>query len=171
MIGAADIANRPRLAGPPASAAPGPVRHLVCRAAGRLCAVPLAELREVMRMQPVRTVTPAPDWVLGVSALRGEAVPVIDTGRLLGDRASRAERLLALRVSDRTVALAVDSIEGIRTIPPEIASVLPPLLAEAAEGAIAAVGQLDAELLFLLRTASIIPEDLQRQLAIEECPT
>ena len=46
---------------------------------------------------------------------------------------------------------------GIRTIAD--ASELPPLLREASE-AIAAIGTLDSALLFFLRTARIVPEDL-----------
>lgn len=133
---------------------------LLCRAGTNLCAIPLAHVIEVMRPLPIETVAGAPRYVLGVCIIRGAAVPVIDTGLLIGAQATRSERLVTIRTGERTTALAAESVRGIAEIRPETLSELPPLLREAAHDTIAAIGTLDAELLFLLRTARIVPAEL-----------
>jgi purine-binding chemotaxis protein CheW len=133
---------------------------LVCRAGSHLCALPLQQVVEVMRMLPIEQLSGAPPSVRGLCIIRGAPVPVIDTGSLIGDDATRQERLVAVRVGERKVALAVDAVVGIRAIDAGSTDRLPPLLRDAASETVAAIGTLDAELLFFLRTARIVPEDL-----------
>lgn len=133
---------------------------LLCRAGRNLCAIPLAHVIEIMRPLPIEAVAGAPRYVLGLCIIRGAAVPVIDTGLLIGAQATRSERLVTIRTGDRTTALAAESVLGIAAIRPETFNELPPLLREAAHETIAALGTLDAELLFLLRTARIVPAEL-----------
>ncbi|MEI9986942.1 MAG: chemotaxis protein CheW [Aliidongia sp.] len=59
---------------------------LVCRAGGRLCALPLDGVREAMRPLPIDTMAHAPAFVLGLSIIRGTPVPVVDAGLLAGER-------------------------------------------------------------------------------------
>lgn len=134
-------------------------RHrLLCRTGVHLCAVPLEHVIEVMRALPIRPVSGAPRYVSGLCIIRGAAVPVVDVGLLIGDRPTRTERLITVRTGSRTVALAAEAVPGIWAIEAEKLGQLPPLLRDAASETIAAVGTLDAELLFFLRTASIVPE-------------
>jgi len=130
---------------------------LLCRAGSNFCALPLDRVAEIMRALPIEAVAGAPRYVCGLSVIRGAPAPVVDIGVLLGDQPTRAERLVAIKIGNRTVALAVDAVLGIRTIADT--SELPPLLREAS-AAIAAIGTLDSALLFFLRTARIVPEDL-----------
>jgi light-regulated signal transduction histidine kinase (bacteriophytochrome) len=46
--------------------------------------------------------------VCGLSIIRGTPAPVVDIGLLLGEQPTRADRLVAIRVGKRIVALAVD---------------------------------------------------------------
>jgi purine-binding chemotaxis protein CheW len=135
----------------------GRIPFVLCRAGANFCALPLDRVAEIMRALPIEAVAGAPRYVCGLSIIRGTPAPVVDIGLLLGDQPTRAERLVAIRVGNRTVALAVDAVIGIRTIAD--AGELPPLLREASE-AIAAIGTLDSALLFFLRTARIVPEDV-----------
>jgi purine-binding chemotaxis protein CheW len=135
----------------------GRTPFLLCRAGSNFCALPLDRVAEIMRALPIEPVAGAPRYVCGLSIIRRTPAPIVDIGLLLGGQPTRAGRLIAIRVGSRTVALAVDAVIGIRTI--VTAGELPPLLREASE-AIAAIGTLDAALLFFLRTARIVPEDL-----------
>jgi purine-binding chemotaxis protein CheW len=140
---------------------------LVCRAGRRLCAAPIEHVIEIMRVLPIEVVSGAPRYVRGLCLIRGAPVPVVDAGLLLGDQATRCERLVAIRAGSRTIALAVEAVLGIRAIGPETCNLLPPLLGDAAAETIAAIGIVDAELLFFLRTAKIVPEELLDRLAVE----
>lgn len=146
--------------GPTGTAIPfGEDRALICRARQRLCALRLGDVVETLRPLALQGLAGMPAFVTGLSVLRGVAVPVVDVGALLGaaDRGVPT-RLVAIRAGGRSIALAFESVLGIRALPPTATGALPPLMGEASREAIAAVGTLDAELLVVLRAARAIPE-------------
>ena len=104
------------------SADEGHVRQyrLVCRAGAQLCAVPLEHVIEVMRVLPIKPVSGGPRYVCGLCIIRGAPVPVVDTGLLVGDRATAFERLITVRTGSRTIALAVEAVLGIWAIGAEM---------------------------------------------------
>ena len=61
---------------------------LLVRAAGRLCAVPIAHVVEVMRALPVEPIPGAPSFVPGLAIIRGAPMPVVDLGLLTGGRSA-----------------------------------------------------------------------------------
>jgi purine-binding chemotaxis protein CheW len=123
-----------------------------------LCALPLRDVIETLRPLPIEPLAGAPSYVCGLSILRGAPVPVVDVGLLLGVEQVRATRLVALRVGTRTAALAVGAVLGVRTLAGD--SALPPLLKQAAHGAIQTLGSLDRELLLVLEGARLVPEEV-----------
>jgi purine-binding chemotaxis protein CheW len=133
---------------------------LLCRAGPHLCALPTDRVIEIMRVLPLDPFPAAPRYVRGLSIIRGVPVPVVDVGLIVGDQPIRATRLVAIRAGTRTIALAMESVLGIDAIGTDAAGQMPPLLREAASEAVAAIGILDAELLFFLRTARMVPEDV-----------
>jgi purine-binding chemotaxis protein CheW len=133
---------------------------LVFRAGAHLCALPLAQVIEIMRPLPIEAVAGAPPYVRGLCVMRGTAVPVVDAGLLIGEARVEAERLVAIRTGDRVIALATETVLGIRMIGAATLAALPPLLGEAARETITAIGMLDAELLLFLRSTRIVPEDV-----------
>ena len=141
---------------------------LLCRSGAHLFALPLATVIETMRPLPIKVVAGAPTCVRGMAIVRGAPVPVVDFGRLLRDEATQFERLVTVATGTRTIALGVEAVLGIRSIGPEQLGELPPLLSAAASETIAAIGTLDAELLFCLRDARIVPEDLFDRLDAQE---
>lgn len=143
----------------------GPTSWLVCRAGVHLFALPLECVIECMRVLPIEAVAGAPRYVRGLCMIRGAPLPVVDPGLILGDRPSNPGRLATMRVGGRAVVVAAEEVLGIRTIAAGTLSELPPLLQDAFGDAVAAIGALDAELLFVLRAARIVPESVLDQLA------
>ena len=132
---------------------------LLCRAGAHLCAIPIADVIETMRLLPIEAVSGAPPYVRGLAIIRGAPVPVIDTGLLVGEQATRCTRLVTIRTGTRTVALAAEAVEGVSAIAPDKLGQLPPLLRAGASETIEAIGMLDAELILFLRTARIVPDE------------
>ena len=132
---------------------------LVCRVRGSFCALPLADVVETARLLPVEPLAAAPDFVRGLSIIRGAAVPVIDASVLITGQPSEARRLVVIAAGGRKIALAVDEIVGVRTIPPDRFGDLPPLLRNARRSVVETIGTLDAELFMLLNTARILPDE------------
>jgi purine-binding chemotaxis protein CheW len=117
------------------------------------CALPLDAVIETMRLLPVEPIASAPRAVLGVAIIRGAPVPVVDLGWVIAGRPSAAGRLVTIRVADRTVALAVDGVDGVHRL--DMAEAPPPLLAGAE--AIADLAAADGALMVVLQTTKILP--------------
>ncbi|MEM9175469.1 MAG: chemotaxis protein CheW [Myxococcota bacterium] len=87
---------------------------------GAAYAVPVERVREIVRMRELTTIPRAPAWLLGVVALRGEVVEVVDLRRRLGLGAStpdRSNRIIVLHGdADRVTGLLVDSVSEVYRI-------------------------------------------------------
>ncbi len=83
-------------------------------------AVPVERVREIVRMRDLTCIPRAPAWLLGVVALRGEVVEVVDLRRRLGLGASspdRSNRIIVLHGdADRVTGLLVDSVSEVYRI-------------------------------------------------------
>ena len=132
---------------------------LICRVQARLCALPLTHVVETMRALQVEAVAGAPHFVRGLAVIRGVPVPVVDAARLLGAQDAPADRFVTITAGERRVALAVDSVLGVRAVPAGSLHQLPPLLHEAGADVVAAIGLLDAELLLVLHSTCLLPDD------------
>jgi len=133
---------------------------LICRSAGHLCALPLERVREIMRPLPLERTAGhkpgGPGFVLGAAVVRGAVVPVVSLSGLLGvDNAPPAGRYISLRLGERHAALAVESVEGIREL--QAPGAIAPLLGAVEHEAVKAVAAHDAELLFVLEAAKLVP--------------
>jgi len=133
-------------------------RFLLCRLSTRVIGLPLEHVVETMRPLPIEVLPGAPHYVSGLSVIRGSPVPVVNASRLLGEAQTRPGRFVTLRAGDRIVALAVDAVVGVNAIPTGSLRDLPPLLRDAGAETIGAIGRLDAQLLFILHTARLVPE-------------
>jgi chemotaxis signal transduction protein len=114
-----------------------------------------------MRPPSIRVVSESPPLLRGIAVIRGQATPVIDAGLLLGDEPTVANYLVTIRVGSRNVALAVESVIGVRELS-EGAADLPPLLRSAAGKVISAVQTLDSELLVRLQAIRLLPDAVLR---------
>jgi purine-binding chemotaxis protein CheW len=107
-----------------------------------------------------------PPFVLGLAIIRGFATPVVDAGRLIGPStlpsapiASRSPaRFVSLKLSERTVALAVDAVLDVRSLPAEMLSSIPALLLGGDAELVSVIGALDAKLLLVLEAARLVPD-------------
>jgi purine-binding chemotaxis protein CheW len=80
-------------------------------------AVPVERVREIVRMRELTRVPRSPGWLLGVVALRGEIVEVVDLRLRLGLGASqptRSSRIIVLHgETDRVAGVLVDSVREV----------------------------------------------------------
>lgn len=84
---------------------------------GHAYAVDVGQVREIVRMKRLTRVPRAPAWLLGVVALRGEIVEVVDLRVRLGLGAAipgPASRIIVLHgQSDRVAGLLVDRVSEV----------------------------------------------------------
>ncbi|MDC8760169.1 chemotaxis protein CheW [Janthinobacterium fluminis] len=132
---------------------------LLCRSHGLLCALALPHVREIMRAQPLEALPEMPPCMLGLALIRGAAVPVLDLARLLGGAGvAPGGRFVALALGRGRLALAVDSVLGVRALDAAALGQVPPLLQGADAGMVAAVATLDAELMLVLQAGRLVSD-------------
>ena len=146
----------------------GAVRVLVVSSAGRVWALPLACLRETMRPLPLEPIQGAAECVLGLSMIRGNAVPVVDLALLLGGESGPHARYVSLKTGDREVALAVSGVLGILDLAPSSLAELPLLCRSARSEQIETLARKDEQLLLVLNTARLLPDRLWQELGAEK---
>lgn len=122
--------------------------------------IPLASVRETMRPLALEPLRGTPPFVLGLAIIRGAPVPVVDLGALFGQAtpAAKLRRYVTLALEERSVALAVSAVEGVRTLDARAFSAMPPLFARAASDAVKALTLQDDALLFVLSTTRLLEE-------------
>lgn len=80
-------------------------------------AIEVERVREIVRMRDLTPLPRTPDWILGVVALRGEVVEVVDLRRCLHlppANPSASSRIVVLRGDeDRTAAVLVDAVREV----------------------------------------------------------
>ncbi len=148
------------------------VSLLVCRAGGRFIALPIQAVIETMRPLPIDPIPGAPQYVLGVSVIRGIPVPVLDMPALVTGSPTQAGRFVTIRPdhgdSARSVALAVDDVAGLRQLETTDLTAVPGLLTEMDHGIVSALGQLDDQLLLVLSHTRLLPEQAWAALALDQ---
>lgn len=132
---------------------------LVFDVAGSKCALPLQHVEETLRPLPIEPVSGVPDFVLGLSIIRGVATPVVHAGMLIRGNAAPPARLITVKSGGRRVALAVNDVVGVVDVAVETGRDLPPLVRDGGAGAIASIGALDTELFTLLQSARLVPDE------------
>lgn len=95
---------------------------LTFQLAGRHFALPLEQVREVVRAVEITPLSHAPSMVEGVFDLRGRLVPVMDLRMRLGLPAKPVEvsdHLIVASARERLVAVRADAVEWLRTVASE----------------------------------------------------
>jgi purine-binding chemotaxis protein CheW len=143
---------------------------LIVTVGARACAIPLHHVAETMRPLPIEPFAEMPDFVRGVSVIRGAPVPVVDLKALLenGETSATYGRFVTLKLGERRVAIGVDTVVGLRTLDSAQLGELPPILRDVTAGLIEAIGTRDAQLLVVLRSARIVPHEVWATLAAAE---
>lgn len=141
-------------------------RLLIFRVGTRLCGLPLEYVVETMRPMALEMFPGLPSYVMGISIIRGKAVPVLCVACLLVDEQQDPERFISIIIGERMAALAVGEVLGIRSVGVDASSELPPLLGELGSEVLAGLGKLDSELVAILQTGSLIPDSLWEKIEV-----
>jgi purine-binding chemotaxis protein CheW len=101
-------------------------RCIAVSVGGAIYGLPMQDVQEVIGMRPLTRVFHAPPVLAGVTSLRGDVLPVVDLGLLLGVAESQAAgqeaRIVVVREASgakRRAGLRVDELCGLRELPPE----------------------------------------------------
>jgi purine-binding chemotaxis protein CheW len=139
---------------------------VVCRVAEVMAAIPIEHVIETMRPLPLSPFEGLADPFEGIAVIRGKPAPVLSARRLLGLPLSlAATRFVVLRAGSRTVALAVDSVVGIRALDVAATETWPELAVRISAEKASSIGLLDRRLLMCLQASRLIDEATWQKLA------
>lgn len=123
--------------GPAEAAAPEPeIEMLSFRLGGEEYAVMVDAVKEVLKTRDLTPVPNSPDYVLGVMALRGPVLPVIDLGRRLGlpsGKKDEKSRIIVVSVNEEDAGIQVDRVTGVIRIGPDAVRPTPETIEHGAE--------------------------------------
>jgi purine-binding chemotaxis protein CheW len=112
------------------------IEMLSFRLGGEEYALMVEDVKEVLKSRELTQVPNAPDYILGVTALRGPILAVIDLSRRLGlPPAQRGEksRILVVSSNDEDTGMVVDRVTGVVKIHPEDIRPVPETIVQGSE--------------------------------------
>jgi purine-binding chemotaxis protein CheW len=112
------------------------IEMLSFRLGGEEYAVPVADVREVLKIIQLTIVPNTPNYILGVMSLRGTMLPIIDLCRRFGLPAGdqdQKSRIVVVSSADEEVGLLVDRVTGVFSILPDEIKPAPENIEQGAE--------------------------------------
>lgn len=105
-------------------------RYMLVSTGGKLFALALDLVREVVTARPFTPLPGAPAWVSGIVNVRGRVVTVVDLStrlRLSAAADAGSRRVVVVRCGERDVGIAVDDVLRILRVQPATLEPLPPV--------------------------------------------
>ena len=125
--------------------------------------VDIATVEGIIKMQEITRLPQAPDFMEGITNLRGSIVPVIDLRKRFGmpdQEATRETRIVIANMGGTKVGLIVDAVSQVIRIPEDAIEPPPQMSVTINSAFIKSVAKLEDQLVILL--------DLDRVLNLEE---
>jgi purine-binding chemotaxis protein CheW len=97
------------------------VQLVVFDLADEVYGVDIARVDEVIRMQEITRIPRAPEFVEGVTNLRGKVIPVVDLRRRFGLAMSEIQatsRIVVVYIGSHTIGLIVDGVSEVIRVSP-----------------------------------------------------
>lgn len=101
----------------PAETGSGSWQAVAFEQAGASLLLDMAQVREVLPLPPYTRLPGVKNWVVGISNVRGQILPIIDFGSYLEQAPSRsnpAHRVLVVKNNDVELGLMVDRVLGMK---------------------------------------------------------
>lgn len=157
---------------PEALAAPTPDRRpdahvtLACfEVGGQIYALEVAQLREIVRMQPITPLPNAPELIAGVVDLRGAVIPVVDLARCLG--VARVEdgtrtRIVIVAHAGLALGLRVDAASDVLSLRSDRLEAVPALAVRPERPSVTHVVRREGEPLVMVLSVESVIENVSR---------
>ena len=125
--------------------------------------VDIAKVESIIKMQPITQLPHTPEFVEGVTNLRGKVLPVIDLRKrfdLDSREADKNSRIIVVCVEQLEIGMVVDAVSEVLTISEQVVEAAPAITTTINSSFITGIAKLDERLVILL--------DLTRVLSTKE---
>ncbi|HKV04955.1 MAG TPA: chemotaxis protein CheW [Candidatus Acidoferrales bacterium] len=121
--------------------------------------VPIAMVREIVRVPEITAMPNAPEYIEGVINLRGRIIPIVDLRKRFGEiveERSKKSRIVVVEVESRAIGLMVNSASEVLRIPPSEIEEPHNVFKEGELNYVTGVGKLNGRLVILLDLGKIL---------------
>jgi purine-binding chemotaxis protein CheW len=129
--------------------------------------LPIALVREIVRVPEITCVPNAPDYIEGVVNLRGRIIPVVDLRKRFGQKqieSNKKNRVVVVELEGRLLGLIVNSASEVMKIPPSDIEAPHNVFQEGELNYITGVGKLKGRLVILLDLTRVLQKGELRRL-------
>jgi purine-binding chemotaxis protein CheW len=129
--------------------------------------LPIAIVREIVRVPEITSVPNAPEYIEGVINLRGRIIPVVDLRKRFGQETvtlNKKSRIVVVELGTRAVGLIVNSASEVLRLPPSEIEKPSNVFQEGELDYITGVGKLQGRLVILLDLNRILQRAELRRL-------
>ena len=129
--------------------------------------LPIAMVREIVRVPEITSVPNAPDYIEGVINLRGRIIPVVDLRKRFGEKvieSSKRNRIVVVELENRAIGLIVNSASEVIRIPPSDIEAPHSVFQEGELNYITGVGKVRGRLVMMLDLSKILQRGELRRL-------
>jgi purine-binding chemotaxis protein CheW len=129
--------------------------------------LPIAMVREIVRVPEITSVPNAPAYIEGVINLRGRIVPVVDLRKRFGEKVpepTKKNRIVVVELDNRPIGLIVNSASEVLKIAPSEIEAPHAVFQEGELNYITGVGKFRGRLVILLDLSKILQRGELRRL-------
>lgn len=127
-------------------------------------ALKVDEVREVLKLQDITALPNSPDYVIGVTNIRGEITPIIDLRKKLnisgyyGEDSKRDKEMLVMvvEIDGVPVGILVDAVNDVMQIPKENIEKVDGIGSNMGVNYIEGIGKIDNRLIIILNISKLI---------------
>ncbi len=134
--------------------------------AGQQYAFRIEQIQEIVILRQVTRTPQVPDYVEGVSNLRGSIIPIINLRKLFGLEPKPADsetRTIVVNVGERTMGCTVDVVSQVMRIPEDDIQPAPETITSVGASYVSGFAKLDDSLMIILDIDELLdPEKLDQ---------
>lgn len=133
--------------------------------------VDIAAVESIIKMQSVTAVPQAPDFVEGITNLRGSVLPVIDLRKRFGlpsEETTKNSRIVIVVMDGLKVGMIVDAVSEVLRILSEAIEPPPPMVATVDTAFITNIARVNEQLIILLDLAKVL--SMEERAGLEMLP-
>lgn len=126
--------------------------------------VDIAAVESIIKIQAITAVPGAPNFVEGVTNLRGTVLPVIDLRKrfkLPRQETHKNNRIVVVDMSGAKVGMVVDAVSEVLRVPAEAVEPPSPLVSTTDTAFIRGIAKVDDRLVILVDLAKVLSKDEQ----------
>ena len=130
--------------------------------------IEIASVEGINKMMEITKIPKAPDYMLGITNLRGIVLPVIDLQKRFGmDEQAQSDetRIVVANMDGVKIGMVVSAVSEVLTIDDKVVEPPPPMVSNVNSEFIVGVAKIDKRLVILLDLAKVLSAEEKQQVS------